>query len=239
MSPNLHRVAPVATGLGLALLLAVAPARAQQPSPAPGPAPALPPGPAPALPAAPEAAPGTDRPTFGGAPAAPTPPPANAPPPTGLVDGRPVKDMVPQPLIPNINRRSGLLQRYTPIDPHLPPDPRRDQWYDTRWGDAPNLRPHPNAYFNGGLYGLRWKDADRASYAPYFYGAPGQSTMRPESKPVHNVFRLPRNLLHPFRPVGMYYDQGSYVPVYDLDPLVPGPGAWPWPFFQKLTAVGG
>jgi hypothetical protein len=31
----------------------------------------------------------------------------------------------------------------------------------------------------------------------------------------------------------MYYDRGSYVPIYDLDSFSPGPGPdyWPW-FFQ-------
>ncbi len=238
MSPRLRRVSPLTAGLGWALMLSLTPALAQPPA-----RPATPSaGATPALPSAPDLPAEANRPGATGTAAKPSTTPAADKPkprPTGMIDGQPVKDMTPQPLIPNINRRSGLLQRWTPIDPHLPPDPRRDQWYDTRWGDPPNLRPHPNSYFNGGLYGLKWKDADTVSYAPYFYGTPGQNTMRPESQPRHNIFRLPRNLLHPFRPVGMYYDQGSYVPVYDLDPLVPGPGAWPWPFFQKLTAVGG
>jgi hypothetical protein len=141
--------------------------------------------------------------------------------------------------VPDLRQRSGLIQRFNSIVPHLPPDPRRDQWYDTRWGDPPNQRFHPNFYVNGGLYGQAWKADHTASIAPYFFGAPGDNTLRPDTKPVHNIFRLPRSLFHPFKPVGMYYDQGSYVPVYDLDPIVPGPGPWPWPFFQKLTAVGG
>jgi hypothetical protein len=142
-------------------------------------------------------------------------------------------------LIKDTLRRSGLIQRYIPIKPHLPPDARRDQWYNTRWGDPPNRRAHPNWYANGGLYGLPWKAEHTQSFYPYFYGAPGENTIGPDTKPIHNVFRLPRALFHPFKPIGMYYDQGSYVPVYDLDPLVPGPGAWPWPFFRRLTSAGG
>lgn len=147
--------------------------------------------------------------------------------------------LVPVPTIPEIQRRSGLVRRFVPIEPNLPHDPRRDDWYDTRYGDAPNLRKHPNFYPNGGLYGLPWKAEYTQSYDPYFYGSPGRGTINEEGLPKHNIWRLPRMLFHPFKPVGMYYDQGSYVPVYDLDPLVPGPGAWPWPFFRRLTSAGG
>jgi hypothetical protein len=31
----------------------------------------------------------------------------------------------------------------------------------------------------------------------------------------------------------MYYDQGSYVPIYDLDPIVPGPGPYPVPWYFR------
>jgi len=144
---------------------------------------------------------------------------------------------VPQPRVPDLVQRSGLVSRFTPIEPHLPPDPRRDQWYDTRWGDPPNLRAHPNFYPNGGLYGLPWKVKDTKSIYPYFYGAPGQNTLSPDLK--RPTFRLASAVFHPFKPVGMYYDQGSYVPVYDLDPVVPGPTAWPWPFYRRLTSAGG
>lgn len=145
----------------------------------------------------------------------------------------------PQPTIPDLAKRSGLVSRFIPIEPNLPPDPRRDQWYDTRWGDPPNQRAHPNSYHNGGLYGLPWRADCSKSVYPYFYGAPGRSTLTADCKPAHPAFRLSRAIFHPFKPVGMYYDQGSYVPVYDLDPVVPGPGAWPFPFFKKLTAAGG
>jgi hypothetical protein len=151
----------------------------------------------------------------------------------------PARAQVPDPTVPDIYKRSGLISRFVPIEPGLPPDPRRDQWYDTRWGDPPNIRTHPNIYHNGGLYGLRWKAAYTRSYYPSFYGAPGQNTIPPGWTPPHPFLRIGSAWTHPFKPVGMYYDQGSYVPVYDLDPIVPGPGAWPWRFFQKLTAVGG
>jgi hypothetical protein len=170
---------------------------------------------------------------------APTEPGA-APAPNAPV---PAPGQVPTPLVPEIRKRSGLLARFIPIVPHLPPDPRRDQWYDTRWADPPNLRPFSNWYTNGGLYGLPWKDDCTASFYPSFFGAPGQNTLRPDCKPCHNVFRILRSGptfgFFRFKPVGMYYDQGSYVPVYDLDPAVPGPGAWPWPFFRRLTSAGG
>ncbi len=146
---------------------------------------------------------------------------------------------VPQPTIPDANARNGAITRFIPIHPHLPPDPRRDRWYDTRWGDPPNRSNHPNFYRNGGLYGLPWKANHTASIYPYFYGSPGKSSLNADDHPVSYLQRLPRMLLHPFKPVGMYYDQGSYVPIHDLDPLVPGPGPWPYPFYQKLTGVGG
>jgi hypothetical protein len=46
---------------------------------------------------------------------------------------------------------------------------------------------------------------------------------------------MPQAFLQPFRPIGYYYDQGSYVPLYDLDPIVPGPGPVPyvWPFYLR------
>jgi hypothetical protein len=146
---------------------------------------------------------------------------------------------IPQPTVPDLYTRSGLVSRYIPIEPGLPPDPRRDHWYDTRWGDPPNLRKHPNFYQNGGLYGLPWRAAYTRSYYPFFFGSPGQNTLPADFVPQHPVMRTGSALVHPYKPVGMYYDQGSYVPVYDFDPIVPGPGSWPWRFFQKITAVGG
>ena len=146
---------------------------------------------------------------------------------------------VPQPRFTEVEQRSGLITRFVPIESTLPPDHRRDQWYNTRWGDPPNVRTFPDWYTNGGLYGLPWRTKDSQSYYPYFYGAPGQGTLTADSRPVKMFFRPLSALIHPFKPVGMYYDQGSYVPVYDLKPGVPGPGPMIWPWFQGLTNWGG
>jgi hypothetical protein len=146
---------------------------------------------------------------------------------------------IPQPSVPDTVDRSGLIQRFTSIEPHLPPDHRRDQWYTTRWGDPPNIRKHHNFYTNGGLYGLPWQDKDTASYYPYFYGSPGRNTLTADSRPVRTFWRPLSALAHPFKPVGMYYEQGSFVPVYDLDPVVPGPGAMIFPWYRALTNWGG
>jgi len=146
---------------------------------------------------------------------------------------------LPEPTVPELEKRSGLVGRYVPIDPRLPPDRKRDQWYDTRWGDPPNERRHPNWYFNGGLYGLPWKAECTASVYPYFFGSPGRSTITPDCKPPNSAVRLISTFVHPFKPVGYYYDQGSYAPTYDLDPVVPGPGPWPWRWYRPLTSWGG
>ena len=133
-----------------------------------------------------------------------------------------------------------MITRMVPIDPHLPPDPKRDQWYDTRWGDPPNVRQTPVRWYpNGGLYGLPWKSDHTASIAPYFFGAPGQNSLHGDENKPGYVARFTRSAFHPFRPVGMYYEQGSYVPVLDFRPFVPGPGGWPWPFYRRITSAGG
>ena len=146
---------------------------------------------------------------------------------------------VPQPNISETNSRSGLLTRFVPLESTLPPDKKRDQWYQTRWGDAPNLRTHPNWLKNGGLYGLPWKAKDGASVYPFFFGSTGPSTLTADSRPPDRWHRLGRAVFHPFKPIGMYYDQGSYVPVYDLDPIVPGPGPWPFARYISTTHGGG
>src|SRR5262245_1987265 len=56
---------------------------------------------------------------------------------------------VPQPIIPDTAQRSGLIGRFVPIDPFLPPDPKRELWYDTRWGDRPHGH-RPNSVKEGG-----------------------------------------------------------------------------------------
>ena len=45
-------------------------------------------------------------------------------------------------------------------------------------------------------------------------------------------------MAHPFRPVGMYYQMGSYVPIYDLDPIASGPGPYPYPFYFNWCKGG-
>jgi hypothetical protein len=158
-----------------------------------------------------------------------------------LLPAAPVRGQapVPEPSVPQANQRSGLISRYIPIQSHLPGDKKRDDWYDTRFGDPPNFRSHPNYYTNGGLYGLRWNTAYTRSFSPFFFGAPGGNTLPNGWKPPRPIWRIGSAWVHPFKPVGMYYDQGTYVPVYDLDPIVPGPGSWPIPFFCSPTHGGG
>lgn len=145
---------------------------------------------------------------------------------------------VPEPIVRDVNRRSGLITRYAPVARTLPPDRDRDQWYDTRWGDRPDFT-HVNCYKHGGLYGLQFSSRCTASVYPFFYGAPGGSTIDcEECEPAKsNAVRLYDNFLHPWRPVGMYYSKGSYVPIYDLDPIAPGPG--PFPFRHFFNAIKG
>ena len=148
----------------------------------------------------------------------------------------PARAQVPQPFFPTVEQRSGLVTRFVPIEPWLPHDKYRDTFYDTRWTDHPDTHPtHPNTVCDGGLYGRRWPGYCTASFAPYFFGSPGQSTVGPNCKPWPRVLKLPQTLLHPFRPVCYYYDQGTYVPIYDLDPAAPGPGRVPniFPFYLK------
>ena len=87
-----------------------------------------------------------------------------------------------------------------------------------RAGQAPQLVQ------TQGLYGLGLKTPDTQSIYPFFYGMPGQSTIDSSSRPWWRPLRFFQGLAHPWRPVGMYYQFGSYVPIYDLDPIAPGPG---------------
>ncbi len=140
---------------------------------------------------------------------------------------------VPEPTIPNIEERSGLLTRFQPRMPNLPPDPDRDEFFDSRYGDPPNVRLIPNAIKNGGLYGMRWRGNCTAAYYPFFFGSPGGNTITPDCKPAPRTLRYLHGFLHPFKPVGFYYDQGVHVPLYDLDPVVPGPGPFPFPWYWR------
>ncbi len=229
---------------GLSALLLAAPARSQ-PSPYGSGTPAPPPLPPATTPA--PAPGGVGAATMGFDTAGP-PAPANSntlplSPPSGPVSMVPMPTglPVPQPHYPTVDQRSGLIGRFTPIEPRLPHDCRRDTFYDTRWTDCPDNHPnHPNTIKGGGLYGRRWPGYCTASFTPYFYGSPGESTVGAGCKPWHRMLKLPQTLLQPFRPVCYYYDQGSYVPVYDLDPLVPGPGPNPYffPFYLACPRGG-
>ncbi len=143
---------------------------------------------------------------------------------------RPALAQPPKPFIPDITERSGLLMRSAASPEMLPPDPYRDSFYQTRYGDSGRVK-HINSPFNQGLYGLGWKTADTKSVYPYYYGIPGQNTIDSSSRPWFRPARFFQGLVHPFRPVGEYYSFGTYVPIYDLDPIAPGPGPYPYPFF--------
>ena len=119
----------------------------------------------------------------------------------------------------------------------LPPDARRDFFYTTFWNDKSKITL-PNSIHGSGLYGKRYEDRANASYYPYFQGSPGQNTLTPKSRPVRPIVRTVDNIAHPWRPVGYYYAAGSYVPVYDLDPVAPGPGPFPWRFFLRRPTGG-
>lgn len=137
---------------------------------------------------------------------------------------------------------SGLLTRWTYPPPMLPPDPRRDTFQGTRYDDEHDgspLRVRPyNSALDGGLYGRPLTNKCTATAAPYFVGAPG-STINDCCRGEHPLTgRWFGNLIHPFKPVGMYYDRGVYVPIYDTNYTVPGPGPFPWNSFFKRPLGG-
>ncbi len=145
-----------------------------------------------------------------------------------------------QPHIPNMAQRSGLLGRYVPrMQTNLPEDARRDNFYGTYYGDRA-VAPGTNSALNGGLYGQRLDAGCVTCRSPYFYGTPGNPKAScPQCQPAykHPLGRVGANLIHPWRPVGHYYQNGCTVPIYDFDPLVPGPGPDLWPFY--LNGRGG
>ena len=143
----------------------------------------------------------------------------------------------PQPFVPDITERSGLLMRFAATPELLPADKHRDKFYNTRYADKGPVKC-PNWYATQGLYGLGWKTPATESVYPFFYGMPGQSTVDSSSRPWWRPLRFFQGLAHPFRPVGMYYQMGSYVPIYDLDPVVPGPGPYPYPAYCNLLHGG-
>jgi hypothetical protein len=141
-----------------------------------------------------------------------------------------------RPAMPGDAQRSGVMTRHIPIQPLLPHDVDRDDFYQTRRGDKPPSPTHPNCLCNSGLYGLPLKSDCAVSFHPYFWGKPG-GTYGPQCEKVH--WRLVGNFLHPCRPVYYYYQGGSYSPVYDLDPIAPGPGPFPFPLLYKRQHQGG
>jgi hypothetical protein len=127
--------------------------------------------------------------------------------------------------------------RFAATPEFLPPDPRRDNFYLTRYADKGPIT-HPNWLCSQGLYGLGWKTPCTQSVYPYWYGPPGQDTVDASCKPWWRPLRFFQGLAHPFRPVGMYYQMGTYVPIYDLDPIAPGPGPYPYPFYFNWAHGG-
>ena len=136
------------------------------------------------------------------------------------------------PRVVDVHERSGLFTRLQPFNRPLPHDPHRDTFYGTKYDDRPDSR-RPNDWKHGGLYGQYWEPTPARSMKPYFRGAPGVDTITPDKAPALGLQRWVSGITEPFRPVKYYYQSGSYVPVYDLDPLVTGPGTFPWPFFYK------
>lgn len=147
---------------------------------------------------------------------------------------------VPVPTVPDAKQRSGLITRFMPVPRVLPEDNRRDKFDGVRYLNDPwGQTPYRNCYKDGGLYGKPWPADCTTSTYPYFHGAPGQSTNGPGCMPYRtHLGRAAGNFVHPFRPVCYYYDRGSCVPIYDLDPWVPGPGPFPWPFLKSQWLGG-
>jgi hypothetical protein len=154
-----------------------------------------------------------------------------------LLFGKPARAQPPQPFVPDITERSGLLMRFAATPEYLPPDKYRDKFYNTRYGDK-GLIKCPNWYSTQGLYGLGIKTPATESVYPFFYGMPGQRTVDSSSRPWWRPLQLFQGLAHPFRPIGMYYQMGTYVPIYDLDPVVPGPGPYPYPWYLNWLHGG-
>jgi hypothetical protein len=144
----------------------------------------------------------------------------------------------PPAKVPDLQERSGLIMRFAGVPEQLPPDPRRDNFYDTRYADR-GLVKHVDGVKDQGLYGFGWKSACTQSYYPFFYGSPGSARVEPSCLPWQcRSLRFFQGLPHPFKPVGMYYQMGSYVPIYDLDPIAPGPGPYPYPFYYNWNKGG-
>lgn len=135
-------------------------------------------------------------------------------------------------LIPRVPgpERSGIVTRYIPREPWMPPDRKRDVFFGTRY-DQDHGRPsydirNPK---RGGLYGQMLTPGCATCYSPYFTGKPGVPRSGPACEPSHPLFRFPNSLLSPLKPVNYYYAGGCWTPVYDLDPWTIGPGTFPYP----------
>ncbi|MDX2037274.1 MAG: hypothetical protein SFX72_11540 [Isosphaeraceae bacterium] len=156
----------------------------------------------------------------------------------GLVaDAAQAQNMSPRsPRFPDVNQRSGLLTRFQPLHTgQLPSDPHRDNFYKTRFGDYP-VEGRSNWFKNGGLYGQPLSAACTQTVAPYFDGSAGGNANCKDCRPwsSNGLVRLAQGFVKPFKPVGGYYQNGSYVPIYDLDPLVVGPGVDLWPHYIQI-----
>ena len=78
----------------------------------------------------------------------------------------------PQPHIPELSERSGLLMRFVGTPERLPHDPLRDNFYNLRFANR-GLVKHPDGVKDQGLYGLGWKSDCTESVYPFFMGSPG------------------------------------------------------------------
>lgn len=138
------------------------------------------------------------------------------------------------PAIPDMAERSGLIGRFASVmRTNLPPDCHRDTFFGTRFGDFPTTGKW-NCIRGGGLYGLALDPGCVTCNSPQFTGAVGRPMANaPGCNPgAKGPFALlGQKFVHPFHPVGQYYQHGCWVPIYDLDPVVPGPGRDLWPFF--------
>ncbi len=136
----------------------------------------------------------------------------------------------PQPHIPELSERSGLVMRYVGTPERLPHDPLRDNFYNLRFANR-GLVKHPDGIKDQGLYGLGWKSDCTESVYPFFMGSPGTNKVNRSCLPWPRSLRFLQSNTNFLRPVGMYYVMGSYVPIYDFDPWAPGPGPYPYPFY--------
>jgi hypothetical protein len=158
----------------------------------------------------------------------------------GLASVRDARAQSPRPYVPQVEQRSGLVYRMTPTPPRLPEDPDRDSFQGTRYESEKDNSPicPRNNWAHGGMYGHPLDPSCTAAVYPNFVGSPG-STYCADCQPKHPAInRWITNPLHPFKPVGMYYDRGVYTPIYDFDYPVPGPGPFPWSHFFKRPTGG-